>query len=489
MTTKRTMKLNQLTIKQAQEGLRNKKFSSVELTKACLEQIKKHNPSLNAFITVREDSALHEAKKADQQFSNLTTSNVTDAIEQSYNILPLLGIPIALKDLFSTKGIKTTAGSKVLENYIPPYDATVVKKLKNAGAIIVGKTNLDAWGHGSSGENSDFGPTKNPWNTEYVPGGSSSGSAAALASDMCIASTGTDTGGSLRLPASFCSVVGLKPTYGRVSRYGIIAMASSLDSIGHFTKTVEDSAILLNVTAGHDEFDATTTPGVDAQNYTKNLNNGVKGIKIGVPKEYVAKGIDRNVQTRFKQALKVLEELGTIINEVSLPHTKYGNAAYYIIQPSEVSSNLEKYDGIRYGYGREKFGDEAKLRIMLGTFTLSAGYYDAYYKKAMQVRTLIKNDFDEVFKKVDAIITPVSPTPPWKIGEKIKDPLKMYLSDIFTVTANLAGIPGLSLPIGFVDGLPVGMQILGPQFSEELLFQIGYAFEQETNWYKMKPII
>jgi len=474
------MKLNQLTIKQAQEGLRNKKFSSVELTKACLEQIKKHNPSLNAFITVCEEDALESAKKADDLVSPGETLEAK----------PLLGIPIALKDLFSTKGIKTTAGSKVLENYIPPYDATVVKKLKDVGATIIGKTNQDAWGHGSSGENSDFGATKNPWNTEYVPGGSSSGSAAALAADMCIVSTGTDTGGSLRLPASFCNVVGLKPTYGRVSRYGIIAMASSLDSIGHFTKTVEDSAILLNVTAGHDEFDA-TTPGVDAQNYTKNLNNGVKGIKIGVPEEYVAKGLDKNVQTRFEQALKVLERLGAIIKKVSLPHTEYGNAAYYIIQPSEVSSNLARYDGIRYGHGREKFGDEAKRRIMLGTYTLSAGYYDAYYKKAMQVRTLIKKDFSDAFNPsadgVDAIITPVSPTPPWKLGEKINDPLKMYLSDVFTVTANLAGIPGLALPMGFANELPIGMQILGPQFSESLLFQIGHAYEQTTEWNKRKP--
>ena len=470
------MALNKLTIKEAKGGLKSKKFSSAELINACLEQIKKYNKDLNAFITVTGKEALHEAKKADDLASQ----------GEAWEAKPLLGIPIALKDLYSTKGIRTTAGSKVLNDYIPVYDATVVKKLKDAGAVIIGKTNHDAWGHGSSGENSDFGNTKNPWSTEYVPGGSSSGSAAALAADMCLASTGTDTGGSIRLPASFCNVVGLKPTYGRVSRYGIIAMASSLDSIGHFTKTVEDSAILLNVTAGKDEFDA-STPGVNAQNYTKNLNNGVKGIKIGVPKEYIAKGLDKNVQTRFEQALKEFKKLGAIVEEVSLPHTEYGIAAYYIIQPSEVSSNLARYDGIRYGSERTDFGDEAKRRIMLGTYTLSAGYYDAYYKKAMQVRTLIKKDFDDAFKKVDAIITPVSPTPPWKLGEKINDPLKMYLSDIFTVTANLAGIPGLSLPMGFANRLPVGMQILGPQFSEGLLFQIGHAFEQETMFYKQKP--
>jgi len=473
------MELNQLTIKQAQEGLRNKKFSSVELTRACLDQIKKTDKKINAFITVCEKEALESSKKADKLFNNLT-------IEQLSNDLPLLGIPIALKDLFSTKDIKTTAASKVLKNYVPVYDATVVKKLKDAGAIIIGKTNCDAWAHGSSGENSDFSPTKNPWDTEYVPGGSSSGSAAALAANMCLAATGTDTGGSIRLPASFCNVVGLKPTYGRVSRYGIIAMASSLDSIGHFTKTVEDSVLLLNVTSGKDQFDA-STPGVDVKNYTKNLNAGVKDIKIGIPKEYITKGLDKNVQNRFEQALKEFEELGANVEEVSLPHTEYGIAVYYIIQPSEVSSNLARYDGIRFGSLRKNFGEEAKRRIMLGTYTLSAGYYEAYYKKAMQVRTLIKKDFDNAFKKVDAIITPVSPTPPWKLGEKIHNPLKMYLSDIFTVTANLAGIPALSVPIGFVQGLPVGMQILGPHFSEELLFRIGHLYEQVTDWHKQKP--
>ena len=474
------MELNQLAIKQAKEGLRNKKFSSVELTKSCLEQVKKHDKNLNAFITVTEKEALEQAKKADKLLSNLT-------IEQ-FNNYPLLGIPIAFKDLFSTKGIKTTAASKVLENYIPPYDATVVEKLKDAGVVIVGKTNCDAWAHGSSGENSDFGPTKNPWNKEYVPGGSSSGSAAALASDMCVASTGTDSGGSIRLPASFCNIVGLKPTYGRVSRYGIIAMASSLDSIGHFTKTVEDSAILLNVTAGKDLMDA-TTPDVKVADYAKNLNEGIKGIKIGVPKEYFIKSLDPKIKEKLEQALKMLEEEGADILEISLPHTEYAVACYYIIQPAEVSSNLARYDGIRYGNDRSFFGDEAKRRIMLGAYTLSAGYYEAYYKKAMQVRTLIKKDFDDVFKKVNAIIVPVSPTLPWRLGEKVNDPLKMYLSDIFTVTANLAGIPGLSVPIGFIDNLPVGMQILGPQFSESRLFQVGHAFEQKTMFYRQTPVL
>ena len=468
------MKLNELTIKEAKEGLKAKKFSSVELTKACLEQIKKYNKDLNAFITVTEKEALEQAKKADELISN----------DQD---LPLLGIPIALKDLFSTKGVKTTAASKVLENYIPPYDATVVRKLKEAGAVIVGKTNLDAWAHGSSGENSDFGPTKNPWNKDCVPGGSSSGSAVSVGSDMCIAATGTDTGGSIRLPASFNNIVGLKPTYGRVSRYGIVAMASSLDSIGHFTKTVEDSAIFLNVTAGKDALDASTLPN-QVENFTKDLNKGVKGLKIGVPKEFVTSDLDKEVKTKFEESINVLESLGAKIARISLPYTEYGIAAYYIIQPSEVSSNLARYDGIRYGKDRSYFGDEAKRRIMLGTFTLSSGYYDAYYKKAMAVRTLIKKDFDNVFQKVDALVSPVCPTLPWKLGEKINDPLKMYLSDVLTVTANIAGIPSLSVPAGFSNNnLPIGIQIMGKQLSERFLFQIGYAYEQETQFYKQKP--
>ena len=473
------MKLNELTIKEAKEGLKSKKFSSVELTKACLGQIRKHNKDLNAFITVIEKEALDQAKAADDLASQGETL-------RSWEAKPLLGIPIALKDLFSTKGVKTTAASKVLKDYVPQYDATVVKKLKDAGAVIIGKTNLDAWAHGSSGENSDFGPTKNPWNKDYVPGGSSSGSAVAVASDMCIASTGTDTGGSIRLPASFNNVVGLKPTYGKVSRYGIIAMASSLDSIGHFTKTVEDSAMFLNVTAGKDPMDATTSKK-EVLDYTENIKHIKKRFKIGILQEYRSTISIDNV---YNKAINVLEKnLGfeVIPIEPELFHLEYAIACYYIIQPSEVSSNLARYDGIRFGNDRSYFGDEAKRRIMLGTYALSAGYYDAYYKKAMQVKTMIKQDFDKAFERVDAVITPVSPTPPWKLGEKINDPLKMYLSDIFTVTANLAGIPGLSVPAGFSSGLPVGIQILGPHFSEQRLFQIGYAYEQETQFYRRKP--
>lgn len=466
------MKLNNLTIKKAKEGLNTKQFSSVELVTACLGQIKTRNQNLNAFITVCEKESLEQAKKADEL--------IKDGQD-----LPLLGIPIAAKDIFSTKGIKTTAASKVLENYIPQYNATVIQKLRDAGAIIIGKTNLDAWAHGSSGENSDFGPVKNPWNEEYVPGGSSSGSAVSVASGMALASTGTDTGGSIRLPASFTNIVGLKPTYGRVSRSGIIAMASSLDSIGHFTKTVEDSALILGITAGKDLLDATTPPEI-VPIYLKSLSNGIKGLRIGVPKEYIV-GIEPEILSNFNNSLKILEKLGAEIINISLPNTEYGIAVYYIIQPAEVSSNLSRYDGIRYGNDRAFFGNEAKRRIMLGTFTLSVGYYDAYYKKAMKVRTLIIQDFENAYKKVDAIVSPVSPTIAWKIGEKVNDPLKMYLSDVLTVNCNLAGIPGLSVPSGFIKGLPVGIQFLGPKFSEDLLFRIGHAFEQETKFFERTP--
>lgn len=453
------------TIKSTLENLKNKEFSSLELVKSYFEKIKREDKELNSFITIDEKGALEQAKKADELISQ-------------GEILPLLGIPIAIKDVFLTKNLRTTAGSKVLDNYTPQYDSTVVKRLKNAGAVIIGKTNCDAWAHGSSGENSDYGPTKNPFNKDYVPGGSSSGSAAAVAADFCLASTGTDTGGSIRLPASFTNTVGLKPTYGRVSRYGIIAMSSSQDSIGHFTKTVEDSAIILSVTAGKDKMDATTTEET-VRDYAGSLT-GLKKIKIGIAKEYFSKGLDPDIKSSIEKALRFFEKEGFELVEISLPHTEYAIAAYYVIQPSEVSSNLARFDGIRYGNSRNTFADEAKRRIMLGTFTLSAGYYDAYYKKAMKVRTLIKKDFEDAFRKVDVIISPVSPTLPWKFGEKADNPLEMYLSDALTVPANLAGIPGISVPIGFVNNLPVGMQILGPHFSEELLFKVGNYYESKN---------
>jgi aspartyl-tRNA(Asn)/glutamyl-tRNA(Gln) amidotransferase subunit A len=464
------MELTQLSISQIQEGLKNKKFSSLEVVKASLGKIKKTNPKINAFLTVREKEALEEAKKA-----YVLLSRQSSVFKQQ----PLLGIPIAVKDIFCTKGIRTTAAAEVLENYIPVYDATAVRKLKEAGAIIIGKANLDAWAHGSSGENSDFGPTKNPWNEDYVPGGSSSGSAAATAAQMAFGALGTDTGGSIRQPASFCGVLGLKPTYGRISRYGVIAMASSLDTVGCFGKEVMDLAILLQIMAGRDKYDATSL-NQPIPNYQQNLGKKKQNLRIGLPKEYFSQGLDRKVEKKIKEAIKKLEKQGAKITEVSLPHTSYALAVYYIIQPSEVSSNLARYDGIRYGFNRSFFNEEAKRRIMLGTYALSAGYYEAYYLKAMKVRTLIKKDFDEVFQKVDLLLTPVSPTLPFKIGEKISDPLAMYLSDIYTVTANLAGIPALSLPAGLVDKLPVGFQLLGPQLSEELIFQVAYQYEQTT---------
>ncbi|GIW61622.1 MAG: glutamyl-tRNA(Gln) amidotransferase subunit A [Patescibacteria group bacterium] len=471
-----------LTIKQAREMLDRKEISSFELTKSYIERIKKLDSQLNAFLTVCEDEALQAAKAADKRIVQGEST-------------PLLGIPIALKDLFITRGIRTTAASKVLENYIPQYDGTVVKRLKDAGAIILGKTNLDAWAHGSSGENSDFQPTKNPYHLDYIPGGSSSGSSVAVAADLALAASGTDTGGSIRLPASFCNVVGLKPTYGRVSRYGVIAMASSLDSIGHFTKTVEDNALYLSVSAGQDPMDATTPP-VPVPDYLQKLKAGVKGLKIGVPKEYFIQGLDAKVKACIEKALLFYQEQGAELIEISLPHTTYAIEVYYIIQTAEVSSNLARYDGIRYGKDRSYFSDEAKRRIILGTFVLSAGYYDAYYKKAMKVRTLLIRDFEEAFKVVDVIMTPASPTPPWKFGEKTANPLSMYLSDIFTVHANLVGVPGLVVPAGFINtadsfkhSLPVGLQILGPHFREDLLYQVGYIFEQANPYWKERPKI
>ena len=467
--------VSDLTIREASDLLSSKQIKAQELAQAFLEIAHGQNKKLNSLITICDDAALNQAKKVDKLIANGQKLN------------PLAGIPIGIKDLFSTKNIRTTAGSKVLENYIPVYDATSVDRLNNANACVVGKTNLDAWAHGSSGENSDFGPTNNPYDLLRVPGGSSSGSAVSVASGSSLAAMGTDTGGSIRLPASFCNVVGLKPSYGRVSRYGVIAMASSLDCIGHFTKTVYDNALVLNVTAGEYGFDSTCTVQ-KTDDYTKDIENGVKNLKIGIPKEYF-ESLDQKIKGLILEAVKKLEKLGVTVEDVSLPNTEYGVATYYIIQPSEVSSNLARYDGVRFGKTREKFGSEAKRRIILGTYTLSAGYYDAYYLKAMRVRRLIRNDFAEAFKKVDVIICPVSPTLPFKLGEKVNDPLQMYLADIFTVTANLAGVPSLAIPCGFIDGLPVGMQIVGPDFSEKLLYQVGYAYEQETKWYRRRPSI
>lgn len=495
----KSMQLNHLTIKQAHNGLAKKEFSAVDLVKACLEQIKKIDKKVSAFISVTEKEALGQAQLVDTK------------IAKGGKIGILEGIPAAVKDNILVEGVKTTAGSKMLENYVASYDATVIKKLKAAGMILLGKTNLDEFAMGSSTETSYFGPTKNPWDLKRVPGGTSGGSAAAVAADECVYALGSDTGGSIRQPASFCGVVGLKTTYGRVSRYGLIAMASSLDQIGPITKTAEDARIVLEAIAGRDEMDATSV--ADKKQEVKEIS--LKKIKIGVPKEYFVAGMDRGVEKCVKEAIKKLEELGAKIEEVSLPHAKYGLAVYYIIMPAEVSANLARFDGIRYGYSiadsknppvspfykgglyevyafsrAEGFGDEVKRRIMLGTYTLSAGYYDAYYLKAQKVRTLVKQDFEKAFQKVDCLVTPTSPTVAFKLGEKFDDPLTMYLSDIYTVSMNVAGVPAISAPCGFVPpsgGLPVGLQIIGKYFDEATILNVAQAYEEATGWHKMKP--
>ncbi|MDO8498334.1 MAG: Asp-tRNA(Asn)/Glu-tRNA(Gln) amidotransferase subunit GatA [bacterium] len=447
--------LTKLTLIETIKGLKNKQFSGEELNNTYRERIKQLNPKLNAYLWTAEKSS---------------------------------GIPAAIKDIIITKNIPTTAGSKILEGFIPPYDATVIERLKVKGIGVVGKTNCDEFAMGSSGENSAYGVAKNSWDLSKVPGGSSSGSSAAVASDMCVFALGTDTGGSIRQPASLCGVVGLKPSYGRVSRYGAIAMASSFDQIGPITKTVADARQVLEWISGPDGYDGNCVEEgfrVKGKGYGENL----KGLKVGIPKEYFGKGLDQGVEKVVREAIKKLEELGAEIVEVTLPHTEYGIAAYYIIMASEVSSNLAKYDGIRFGGTRDKFGDEAKRRIMLGTFALSSGYYDDYYAKAARVRTLIKEDFAKAFEKCDVIVGPVSPTVAWNLGEKTQDPLTMYLSDAYTIPASLAGIPGLSVPCGFVNNLPVGLQILGKYMDEETILNVGEVYEKATSWHKEKPKI
>lgn len=454
-----------LAIEETQKLLLDRKITAVELVDSYLENISKLNPELNAILTVCEEAAYQKAKKVD--------SLISDLGEKIRDTHPLFGVTVAYKDLFLTKGVRTTAGSKVLESYVPSYSATVVKKLEEAGAIPIGKTNCDAWAHGASGENSDYGPTKNPHAKDYVPGGSSSGSAVSVASRMSLVAIGTDTGGSIRQPANFTGTVGFKPTYGAVSRYGIVAMASSLDSIGHFTSTVHDSKRIFETTKGEDGKDGTVKNSEFSQPKAK--------LKIGIPQEYFIEGIDPEVKNSVMEAAKVFEKEGVELTEISLPHTKYAISVYYIVQPAEVSSNLGRYDGIRFGNGRESFGAEAKRRIMLGTYVLSAGYYDAYYLKAMKVRSKIISEFEGAFEKVDAIIAPVSPTPAFKLGEKANDPLKMYLADILTVPANLAGIPGLAIPTGKnKQGLPLGFQLMGPRFSENVLFGLGELYQEAT---------
>jgi len=455
--------MNSNSLKVILEKLEKREITSVEITKQYLDEIKKKDSQINAFITVN-DKALNEAKLADDK-------------RQRGDKGVLLGVPIALKDVYSTRGLKTTAGSRVLENYIPPYDATAVKKLKQAGAVILGKTNLDAWAHGSSGENSDFGVTHNPYDLKSTPGGSSSGSAAAVASGMAPVAAGTDTGGSIRLPASFCNVVGLKPTYGRVSRYGIIAMGSSFDSIGHITQDVFSSALVLSVTGEIDPNDGTTGK-VAVTQYHKLLGKPINGVKLGIIKEFMKEGLDSEIKKNFGKACKTLEDLGCEIVEISLPHVDYATSTYYILVPAEVSSNLGRMDGVRFGNSRDHFSAEAKRRVMIGTYTLSSGYYDAYYNKALKVRRLIINDFNNAFKSVDAIIAPTSPTPPFKLGEKLNEPLSMYLSDIYVCPMNLAGVPALSVPMEPAHNLPCGIQFVGRQFDENTIFNIAHAYEQ-----------
>lgn len=459
-------------IRQIKLDFQNKKYSITEMIDSCLNKINKENPSLNAFITISKEEARNKAKKLDQELRK----NPLILKEK-----PLFGIPLAHKDIFLTKNIKTTAGSRLLENYIPQYSATVVNRLESAGSIILGKLNCDAWAHGASGENSDFGPSLNPHDPTRVSGGSSSGSATAVAAKLIPLATGTDTGGSIRQPANFCGVVGLKPTYGRVSRYGIIAMASSLDSIGHFTSNVYDSALVLEITAGEDKNDATTSP-LSVPRYTRDLDKPLPKIKIGIPKEFLKDLNHPDIIASIEKAKDIFKKMGIKLIDISLPHSQCSIAVYYIIQPSEVSSNLARFDGLRFGHDRKIFGSEAKRRIIIGTYTLSAGYYDAYYLKALKVRSLIRNDFLKAFNQVDFILAPVSPTPAFRIGEKSKDPLSMYLSDIYTASANLAGIPGIALPTGFSkNNLPLGIQLLSPSFSEDRLLNLAYHFEKNIN--------
>jgi aspartyl-tRNA(Asn)/glutamyl-tRNA(Gln) amidotransferase subunit A len=466
------MNLDNLTINKIHNGLVAKEFSATELTKFYLEKIQKEDKKIFSFLEVINNSALLQAERVDKLISEKKD-------------MPLLaGVPIAIKDNISVKDVKVTCASEDLKNYIASYDATCVKKLKKEEAVILGKTNLDEFAMGSSTENSVFGPTRNPWDTERVPGGSSGGSVAAVASDFCCCALGSDTGGSIRQPASFCGVVGLKPTYGAVSRYGLVAFASSLDQIGPITKTSEDAEILFNIIKGRDPRDSTSV------NY-ENSSNSSSELKIGVPKEYFVKGIDNEVKKAVESAIEKAERGGAKIEKISLPHTQYALAAYYLIATSEASSNLARYDGVRYGLAEKGnslldvylktrakgLGDEVKRRIMLGTYALSAGYYDAFYLKAQKVRTLIKEDFNKAFKKVDLILAPVSPTTAFKIGERISDPLSMYLADIFTVSVNLAGIPAISVPIGEANGLPVGLQIIGKPFKENVIFRLAKIYK------------
>jgi aspartyl-tRNA(Asn)/glutamyl-tRNA(Gln) amidotransferase subunit A len=479
-----------LTLHEALDAVRAKRVSAREVVESCLQRADRLNQKLNVFITRTADSARAVAESADTRRSNGEDPG------------PLGGLPIGLKDIFLTRGVLTTCASHILDGFIPPYDATTVERLRTAGAAFVGKLNLDEFAMGSSNENSYYGPVHNPWNNDYVPGGSSGGSAAAVAAGMCLGALGTDTGGSIRQPAAFCGLTGVKPTYGRVSRFGIIAFASSLDQVGPIAHDVRDCALLLGILAGHDPRDATSA-ALPVPDYLAQLEDGVRGMRLGMPEQYFGTGLDPEIERLVRAAIAEYEQLGAQVVPVSLPSTEYAVAAYYIVAPAEASANLARYDGVRYGLRvgedggllsmyqttrKNGFGREVKRRIMLGTYVLSAGYYEAYYRKAMQVRTLIRREFEQVFKKVDALLCPTSPIPPFRLGEKSADPLAMYLADVYTVPCNLAGLPGLSLPCGFTsNGLPVGLQLLGKPFDEATLLRVARAYEREHDWCLRRP--
>ncbi|MBM4128758.1 MAG: Asp-tRNA(Asn)/Glu-tRNA(Gln) amidotransferase subunit GatA [Nitrospira sp.] len=483
------MEFYRLTISETRKLLDRKEVSVKEIASSIYRRIDAVEERIKAFVSISREEALKRAEEIQKE------------IGKEKNAKPLLGIPLAIKDNICTKGILTTCSSKILYNFIPPYESTVTSRLLTEGYVLIGKTNLDEFAMGSSTENSGFHVTKNPWDFERIPGGSSGGSAAAVASDECISALGSDTGGSIRQPAALCGVVGLKPTYGRVSRFGLVAFASSLDQIGPITKDVRDAALLMNVISGHDPFDSTSAP-LPVPDFTEVLGKNIKGMKLGIPREYFIEGMDREVELSVKEAIKKLESLGAIPVEISLPHTGYAVATYYLLATSEASSNLARYDGIKYGLRAKGedlldtymntrargFGAEVKRRIMLGTYALSSGYYEAYYRKAQQVRTLIKHDFEKAFQIVDVIVTPTSPTAAFKVGEKTSDPLQMYLSDIFTISVNLAGVPGISIPCGFTSTkLPIGLQIIGKHFDEESILKVAFVYEQSTDWHKIKP--
>ncbi len=486
------MELTNLTLQETYQLLITKKISSVELTQAMLKRAHEVDEKINAYVTIADDVALEQAKRADERLA------------KGENITPLTGIPFAMKDSISTRGVRTTCSSKILENYVPQYNATVTQKLADAGAVLLGKTNMDEFGMGSSCENSAFFNTKNPWDLTRVPGGSSGGAAAAMSAGLCGFSIGEDTGGSVRMPAGFCNVTGIKPTYGRVSRYGLIALVSSFDCIGPMTRDVYDCATVLQHIAGHDPKDATSYK-VQVTDYHANINQPVKGMKLGIPKEYFVAGMEAGVESAIQEAIRQFEKLGMEIHEVSLPHAQYGLPVYYLLLFAEASSNLARMDGTRFGLSvsegaesivdiylktrHEGFGDEVKRRIMLGAYALSAGYYDAYYLKAQKVRTLLRRDFENALSQVDVLLAPTCPTTAFKLGEKTSDPLEMYLSDIYVVSTNPAGVPALALPCGFSKNMPVGMQLIGKHLDEAKLFQVGHAYQQVTDWHKRMPEI